>query len=229
MIERAFLYGDLLFETIRVGKGEICFAAKHYNRLWRSAELLKFDLSGFSIEIFEEEILKKLGDKKDARVRFVLYRNSKGFYTPESNHIKWETEIFPLDTEDKVCERLGIFTDYKKPCNDLSNLKSGNALTYVMAGIFSKENSFTDCIILNEHERVAETVNSNIFVLRGDELLTPPLTEGCVEGVMRQVVIEIAKFKGIIIDEVPFLPHELIQCDEVFLTNVIKSGTKLCP
>ncbi|MFI5222551.1 MAG: aminotransferase class IV, partial [Bacteroidia bacterium] len=219
MTERAFLYGDLIFETIRVRNGDICFIDKHYSRLSRSANLLKFDTTYLSKEIFEEDIRKALGDKKDARVRFLMYRDSKGFYTPETNNSKWEIEIFPLETEQIICGKLGVFNQYKKTRNELSNLKSGNALLHVMAGIYAKENYLDDCLILNQHGRVAETIHSNIFILRGDELVTPPLTEGCVEGVMRQVVIEIALFKGIFLDEIPILPHELIQADEVFLTN----------
>lgn len=221
MIERAFLYGDLIFESIRIKDGEICFADKHYSRLTRSAELLKFDLSSLCFEIFTEEILKACDGKKDARVRFIMSRDSTGFYTPDSNGIKWMIDVSPLDTSEKICNTLGVFNDYKKPCNDLSNIKSGNALTYVMAGLYAKENGIDNCVILNQHDRIAEAIGSNIFILKGDELITPPLTEGCVEGVMRQVVIELAIYKGIIIDELPINPYELIHADEVFLTNAI--------
>jgi branched-chain amino acid aminotransferase len=221
MIDRAHLYGDLIFETIRVRNGDICFADKHYNRIYRGAELLKYDLTTFNREVFDDEIQKALNGQADARVRFIMQRDADGFYTPSGNNIKWNVQVFPLDTSEKTCEKLGLFTEHAKLCSDLSNIKSGNALPYVLAGIYAKDNGFDDCILLNQHGRIAETIHSNIFVLRGEELVTPPLAEGCVEGVMRQVVIEIAEYKGVFLDEVPIQPHELIKADEIFLTNAI--------
>ncbi len=221
MMERAFLYGDLLFETIRVYDEKICFIDKHYQRLKRSAELLQFDLKAFSQQIFEQEIQSSLGGIKNARVRFVMYRNSKGYYTPNTNDVKWEVEILPLDVNEKVCKNLGVFNEYKKPCNQLSNIKSGNALVYVMAGLYAKNNKFDDCIILNEHGRIAEVISSNLFLVKGNKLITPPLTEGCVDGVMRKVLIESATEKGIYVEELPLTTNELLQAHEVFLTNSI--------
>src|SRR5436853_3951950 len=108
MIERAFLYGDLLFESIRVRNGEIRYADKHYSRLSRSAELLKFDLSVFCREIFTDAIHNALEGKSEARVRFILYRDSRGYYTPESNQVNWKVEVYPFEGGDRVCENLGV-------------------------------------------------------------------------------------------------------------------------
>jgi branched-chain amino acid aminotransferase len=221
MISRSFIYGDLLFETIRVMNGDICFADKHFNRLMKSAKLLHFETDSLTYDIFNRQILGKLAGKKDARVRFVLYRNTEGFYIPTSNDIKWDIEIFPLITEGKFCNRLGIFNEYKKSCNKLSNIKSGNALIYVLAGLYARQNNFDDCLILNEHGRIAEAISSNIFIVKGATLYTPPLSEGCVDGVMKHVVIEKAKEHGISAEEITLTQNQLLDADEVFLTNAM--------
>ena len=221
MIERAFVYGDLLFETIKVKNGEICFADKHFNRLTQGTKLLHLDTASLNYAVFKQQIIKKLEGKKNARIRFVLYRDSDGFYTPISNDIKWDIELFELPEENKICERLGIFTDYKKTCNKISNIKSGNALIYVLAGLYAKQNQLDDCLILNEYGRIAEAISSNIFIVKGGTLYTPILLEGCVEGVMKQVIIEKAKLHGISVEEIALTQNQILDADEVFLTNAI--------
>jgi branched-chain amino acid aminotransferase len=221
MTERAWLYGDLLFETIRVSGGLIHHAAEHYQRLQRSAAILQFDTASFTEADFLQTIRQALGNRTDARVRFVLHRHSEGFYTPASNEVAWSADIFPPVTQEKVCRKLGVFSDYKKPCHALSNIKSGNALLYVMAGLYARGQGFDDCVILNEHGRVAEASSSNIFIRKGDTLITPPVTEGCVEGVMREIILRQCAALGKTVVQSPVHIHELGEADEVFLSNAI--------
>ena len=222
MINRANLYGDLIFETIRVRDGEICHVDKHFNRLIQSSVIMKFETDSFTQDVFVREILSKLEGKKDARVRFVLYRESEGFYTPQSNTVKWDVEVFQLPSDVKICENLGIFNEYKKSCNKLSHIKSGNALIFVLAGLFAKQHHFDDCLILNEHGRIAEAISSNIFIVKGITLYTPPLSEGGINGVMRNVVIESVKEQAWSFEEMALTQNHLLDADEVFLTNAIK-------
>jgi len=221
MIDRAGLYGDLIFETIRVRDGKICFADRHYNRLCRGAQMLKFDISSLSEQVFRNEILKALNGKSDARIRFVLQRDAEGFYTPSSNRTKFSVDVFQYHSIHKICHHLGLYTAHKKSCDELSNLKSGNALVSVLAAIYNKENELDDCIFLNQNNSVAEAISSNIFLVKNKSIITPPLTEGCVEGVMRQVVIEIATQKSIPVMETPIKVENVLDADEIFLTNAI--------
>ncbi len=221
MIKRAFVYGDLLFETMRVKNGDICFADRHFNRLIQSAKILHFETNSLTFDVFKQQIFEKLVNKEDARVRFVLYRKGDGFYVPTSNNVKWNIEIFSPFIGEKICDRLDVFSDCKKFCQQLSNLKSGNALISVMAGLYAKQNHFDDCLILNEYDRITEAISSNVFVVKDENLYTPPLSEGCVDGVMRNIVIEKAKENGIYIIEKPISQDEIQNADEVFLTNAI--------
>ena len=78
----------------------------------------------------------------------------------------------------------------------LSNLKSSNALYYVMAGLYKKQLGIEDCLVLNTEGRIAEAISSNIFLIRGNELFTPGLEEACVAGVMREYIIEHERLNG---------------------------------
>ena len=120
-----------------------------------------------------------------------------------------------------------MYSDYKKSCQQLSNIKSGNALIYVLAGLYAKKNHFDDCLILNEHGRIAEAISSNVFIVKGETLYTPPLSEGCVDGVMRKVVIEKANENNIHVNEKAITQNEIQNADEVFLTNAINGITSI--
>src|SRR5690606_21319524 len=104
------------------------------------------------------------------------------------NNTAYFVEVFPLP-EPKLSVKIGLYTDNYKPCNELSTIKSGNALLYVMAGIWAKEHGYDDVLILNEHGCVCEATGSNVFVVKDEKVFTPPVSEGCVDGVMRRFVI----------------------------------------
>jgi branched-chain amino acid aminotransferase len=223
MLNRAFIYGDLLFETIKVEHGKPLLARLHYNRLISSARLLRFD-TGLTFETFIQQIEHHTAGQNRARVRFLLHRNAGGFYTPEHNGTGFLIEVFPLPETRKERLRIGLYTDQYKPCHELSNLKSGNALVYVMAGIWAKENGFDDAVILNEHGCVCEATSSNIFIVKDEKVYTPALTEGCVDGVMRAHVIAELKQNDYVIHETVLTVEQLEQADAVFLTSAI-AGT----
>jgi branched-chain amino acid aminotransferase len=109
----------------------------------------------------------------------------------------------------------------------LSNIKSGNALIYVLAAIFAKENQCEDAIILNEYGRVCEATSSNIFMKYQGKYYTPPLSEGCVDGVMRKVWIQELIKQGFSVLEQPVTIELLAIAEEIWLTNVIQGPIKL--
>ena len=117
---------------------------------------------------------------------------------------------------------MDIFTDLPKPTNYLSNIKTCNSLTYVMAGIFKAQNKLDEVFLLNQNGFLCEAGSSNVFVWYQDHLYTPALSEGCVEGVMRQVIIDIARKNNIAVTEAQISPDILYEADEVFLTNAAR-------
>ena len=110
----------------------------------------------------------------------------------------------------------------KKPIDVLSGFKSGNSMIFVLAGLYAKEKGVNNCLILNNKNTIAEAIGANVFVVKGNVILTPSLQEGCVDGIMRRVVIETARQNGIkIYDNCSIELKDLERADEIFLTNAI--------
>ena len=226
---RAFRYGDGLFESMRVMKGQLKFAELHADRLQRGMKALKIDgYSQMDIYFLKEKVedLCRRNKAKHARVRLTVYRDAEGLYTPTQNKMGWCLELQPLDEPRYFLNTKGlimdIFPDLPKPTNYLSNIKTCNSLTYVMAGLYKVQNKLDDVFLLNQSGFLCEASSSNIFVYYQNHLYTPALSEGCVEGIMRQVIIKLAIENDIPVTEAQINPEILYEADEVFLTNATR-------
>lgn len=227
---RAYCYGDSLFETMHANGTEIQFFEDHIIRLTYGMKILKMEIpesiqKGFLLK----EIIKLLHKNKlyqGVRIRLSVFRNEGGKYTPQDNSTSYlvETEFiendkYELNTKGYI---IDLFSEIKKPINKFANLKTGNSLLYVMAGLFANENNINDCIILNEKGRLTESISSNLFLIKGDVLSTPSLKEGPVAGIMRKQILKIADSFGFKINHESSLTEiDLLTADEVFLTNSI--------
>jgi len=223
---RAFRYGDGLFESMRIMKGQLKFADLHADRLQRGMKALKIDsYSQMDTWFLKEkaEDLARRNKAKHGRLRLTVFRDAEGLYTPAQNKMGWCLEIQPSDEPRYFLNSKGlimdIFADLPKPTNYLSNIKTCNSLIYVMAGLYKTQNNLDDVFLLNQHGFLCEAGSSNIFIWYQKHLYTPALSEGCVEGVMRQVIIKIAKQNNIPVTEAQISPDILYEADEVFLTN----------
>jgi branched-chain amino acid aminotransferase len=223
---RAFRYGDGLFESMRMIKGQLKFADLHADRLQRGMKALKMD--GYSQ--MDTWFLKDKTDDlairnkaKHGRLRLTVYRDAEGLYTPSQNKTGWCLELQPWEEFGYSLNPKGlimdIFTELQKPKGYLSNIKTCNSLIYVMAGLYKTQHKLDDVFILNQDGFLCEASSSNVFVWYQKHLYTPALSEGCVEGVMRQVVIKLCKENNIPVTEAQINPDILYEADEVFLTN----------
>ena len=226
---RAFKYGDGLFESMRLMKGELKFTDLHADRLQRGMKALKIDgYSQMDTWFLKErtEVLATRNKCKHGRLRLTVYRDAEGLYTPTQNKMGFCMELQPIDEPRYFLNDKGlimdVFTELGKPLNYLSNVKSCNALTYVMAGLYKTQNRLDDAFILNQNKFLCEASSSNVFVWYDNHLYTPALSEGCVEGVMRQVVINLALQNNIPVTEAQINPEILYEADEVFLTNATR-------
>ena len=231
---RSFRYGDGLFETIRYANGQVQLLEKHLERLKFSMKLLGFEKNAQITESYLKQQILKLIDQNElnqegVRIRLTVYRTDGGFYTPISNACDYIMECFPYEhvayTLNKTGLTIGIFQEYRKSIDKLSNMKSCNAMLYVLASVFAKENNFDDAIMLNKNLTITESSNSNIFAVKNGVLYTPPLSDGCIDGVMRSNIIELARKHKISVYEVSLAMNVLLNSDELFLTNAI-SGIK---
>lgn len=228
---RAFSYGDGLFETIKAVNTEPLFFNDHFERLKKGMKILELKPPDFFISSYiKEKIIRLLNANKlfkGARVRLTVYRKHGGTYLPETNDSEFLIEATGLDSENYTLNNKGlvvdIFPNLFKPLSVLSNLKTINSLTFVMAGLYKQKNKLDDCIILNENKHVAESITSNVFLVKNQQLYTPCLSEGCIEGIMRKQIIKIAgQIKLKVFDNGFLVPEDLLLADEFFLTNAIK-------
>lgn len=226
---RAFRYGDAVFETIRLMHGEILFFENHLQRLQSSMSLLgmqqhpELTFHRLYLAIRHLDQANQLGG--NGRIRLQVFRNDGGLYTPQSNEVSYLIEAAPVKQKDYQLNETGLkielYTEIKKPLSRLSNLKSSNALYYVMAGLHKRQLGIDDCLVLNTHDRIAEAISSNIFLVKGHQVITPSLEEACVAGVMRDAIMENVREQGLDMREQPVTVEDLLAADEIFLSDVI--------
>lgn len=226
---RGFLYGDGVFETLRVVDSKPLFFEDHYFRLMAAMRICRMEIPmTFTMEYLEAAIVELVtarGVQASARVRLNVFRNAGGFYRPDDHTVSWLMETQAVDPVYFIAGgdyEVELFKDYHLSRQLLSSIKSTNRLLNVTAAVFAEENGYANCLLLNDARNVAEGVNGNVFMLTGNRLVTPPLSEGCLNGVMRKQVLELArKMDGMEVVEEPISPFDLQKADEIFLTNVV--------
>lgn len=226
---RGFRYGDALFETIRLCNNRLMFLRDHISRLRLGMTVLRMNVPAeFTYENIQDliiQLLKHNVHTPNARIRLTVFRNDGGFYEPESNDISFLIESEELNDVYRLNQKglwVDIYSDIRKPVNKLSNIKSANALLYVMAALGRQSMKLDDCFIINEAGNICESVSANIFIVKNGTLYTAPLTEGCVAGVMRKQVMGLATQNRILTFESPITVHTLMNGDEVFLSSSIR-------
>ena len=228
---RGYAYGDALFETIKVSNGSILFWEDHYFRLMASMRIMRMEIPmNFTMEYLQAQIEKTLDAnqllKHSARIKLIVHRNEGGLYLPTTNAISFVISVKPLnqniyELNNEVYE-VDLFKDYYLSPSLLSTLKTNNKAINVVGSIYAKENKLQNCFILNTDKQVVEALNGNIFLVKGDTIKTPPLSNGCLKGVMRKQLIDIIeKLPDYNIEERIISPFELQKADEIFISNVI--------
>ncbi|TDQ06887.1 branched-chain amino acid aminotransferase [Pedobacter metabolipauper] len=226
---RGFRYGDGLFESMRICNGKLKFAEQHADRLKAGMQALKIDGGNLLDEYFlrqkTAELCKKNRFKDNARFRLSVYRAGEGLYTPDQNKCGYVLEGSALTESSYELNKKGLIVDVydelTKPVDKLSNYKTSNSLLYVMAGLYKKQYSLDEAFILNQNGFLCESISSNVFVVYNKQIYTPALSEGCIAGVMRGVVMGIAKSNDIPLIEAQINPEVLKEAEEVFVTNAV--------
>lgn len=227
---RAFRYGDGLFESMRYMNGAIKFPELHIDRIQKGMKVLKLENNSHIDTWFLREKMEELARRNklgpDARFKLTVFRDADGLYTPSANKSAYVLESQALSENQYVLNQKGLIIDVydelTKPINILANLKTCNSLVYVLAGVYKKQHALDEVMILNQNGFLCESISSNVFVVYDRKLYTPALNEGCIGGVMRQVVMRLAKENGIELIEAQVNPDILNEADEVFITNAAK-------
>lgn len=232
IFNRGLAYGDAVFETIKTLNGKILFWEDHYFRLMASMRILRMEIPmTFTPELLEQQILDLINvqtnNSNSYRVKFTVYRESTGFYTPDSNAIGYFITALPLDNDIYLLNtssyRVELFKDHYVVPGLLSTLKTNNKAINVLASIFAKENDFENCLLINTNKSVVEALNGNLFLVKDQIIKTPPLVDGALKGILRQQLISIIEQSNTYkLEETSISPFELQKADEMFVTNVIQ-------
>lgn len=228
---RGFLFGDGIFETVRVLDSKILFLEDHYFRLMSGMRIVRMQIPmDFTMEYLENQILNTVQANNcaaSARARITVCRGAGGFYLPETNAVEYLIHVTPLDDSlysiSHDSYEVDLYKDFYVTQQLLSSVKTTNRLVNITASIYAHENGLQNCLLLNDSKNVIEATQGNLFLLAGNKLTTPPTSDGCINGVMRKQLLAMArKIEGIEVVEESISPFDLQKAHELFVTNVIK-------
>ena len=227
---RGFLYGDAVFETLKIVNNKILFWEDHYFRLMSSMRIIRLDIPETYTPDFLKENIIKIHQKKsltgNSRVRITVFRYSSGKYRPESNTSSFIISSEELKESNYILNngdyKVDLFKDFYLDNQLISSIKSNNKIINVVASIYSNENGLENCILLNKNKMVVEFINSNIFTVNQGKIYTPKLSSGCLNGVMRKNLINILRLNSFQVFEEDISTFDLTKSDEIFGTNIIQ-------
>ncbi|MEL7532547.1 MAG: aminotransferase class IV [Bacteroidota bacterium] len=228
LLNRSFKYGDSLFETIRVYNGKLPFLLYHMERLLAGMKVLQYDFDPEKFRLLLSQEMDRLlalnQVDKHGYIRLQVYRAGAGAYTPIQNkpYYLMEAQSFKDDPfQGTAPQQLVAYQALSLHFDSLSPFKTGNALPYVLAGIYAKEQGADDAVLFNQKE-VADTAGANIFVVRQQKIFTPPISSGCLDGVMRRQLFLLCKELKVPLEAKKLKLKDLHQADEIFLTNSVR-------
>jgi len=234
VFDHGFLYGDGVFEGIRVYDGNVFRLKEHIDRLFQSAKTIALDV-GMSPEALTQAVLDTVAvnEKKDAYVRLVVSRGpgDLGIDPANCSHatvviIVAQIKLYPQELYDKGAP-IVTSSVRRIPIQCLDpRIKSLNYLNNIMAKLDARRAGAMEAVMLNHQGRVAECTADNIFFLSGGVLKTPDLMNGALPGITRASVLDVAKEMGLPAEEGNYGLHDLYNADEVFLTG---TGAEIVP
>ena len=225
---RAFLYGDAVFETLIIFNDKILFWEDHYFRLMSSMRIIRLDIPDkYTPEFFKENIIKihnNISQTRNSRIRINIFRSSGGKYKPEKNTpsfiISCESINYNIYKLNKGNYEVDLYKDYYLDNQLISSIKSNNKIINVVASIYASENGFDNCILLNKDKLVSEFINSNLFIIKDEKIYTPTLKSGCLNGVLRKNLFKILSSSSFELCEKDLSTFDITQSDEIFGTNI---------
>ena len=220
---KSYRYGDGLFETMKITGKNISLEEYHFERFFSGLKQMRFEIPVFLTAGYLKKQILLLCEKNKsdilARVRLSVFRGNGGIYEG-NNDLQYIIECWPVNESINQLNENGfvidVYPDARKSCDNFSNIKSANYLPYVMAARYAKENKLDECLVLNMYDRIADGTIANIFLVRDEEIMTPALSEGCVNGVMRRWLMERYKVK-----ETFLSIDDILSANELFFTNAM--------
>lgn len=229
VFDRGFLYGDSVFETIRTYRGKPFALQQHLDRLWHSAELVFIDMPCTRQQLITEidAALQAAGnDESYIRVMITRGQGEMGLdpslaEVPVRVIIVGPLKALPPSVYESGASAVTFQT--ARPSDATSpGAKIGNYLVAVLAMREAKKHGANEALIVDREGLVAEGASSNVFLVRGGTLITPPLSAGILAGITRRFALLAAKELGLLVEEVCPSAKELLAADEVFVSSSIR-------
>ncbi|QJD77087.1 aminotransferase class IV [Spirosoma rhododendri] len=221
--DRAFQYGDGLFETIRYERGHVWFWPDHIARLQAGMAALHLTFPpDLTADVLYSQLLDLLARNgltdTTARVKLQVWRQPGGLYTPVTSAINYLLTAragLPFASTEKP--KISIYDTFRLHDSPVSSLKTLNSLPYVLAGIYKSQQQLDDVLLLNTNGYLAECQAANLFWLTDNVLYTPSLRTGCVDGTARKQLLRLFPDAR----EGWYLPDVLATAAVVFSANVM--------
>lgn len=227
--QRIWQFGDGIFESIRVIQTTPQLLDLHINRLLRSATILGWVLPADWDKRFWEKQIKILlsqNENQNLRLKLCVFREAQGAYLPQNSGFSWLIKAVTLTEETYSFTQNGLklarFYDLKKPADYLSIIKTTAAIRYVQAAVFAENQLADDALLYNMSGRPCETASAALFIIKNNIIYTPPLSEFCLDSVMRSHIIFLAASLQLTLIEKPLTDGELSVADGIFIANAIQ-------
>lgn len=221
---RAYMYGDSLFETIFCYQGMPMRLGYHVDRLKKGMEILEMDANeSISVKNLQEEIKQLILLNRidgDIRIRLQVVRKAGGYYTPTQKSCDYIMMAIPMKWSSYgIKAQVGIATSVHTVFQSFSFCKTGSSLMYVKAGLEMKQRALDEILITDADGNISEASSSNVFWVKDNQLFTPSLQTGCIDGVRRRWIINQMQKNNKPVSEVKTQLTELSNSDYIFTSN----------
>lgn len=234
VFDHGLLYGDGIFEGIRAYNGRVFKLKEHIDRLYCSAKAILLTIPMSHADMMEAVVKTCRANKlKEGYIRLVVTRGVGGLglnpnkcKTPSVIIIADKIQLYPVEFYEKGLEIITVPTTRNLHSALNPAIKSLNYLNNILAKIEANNGGCEEAVMLNSEGFVAECTGDNLFIVKGTQLLTPPLSAGALYGITRGVVMELAAKAGLTVGEPNLTRYDLFNADECFLTG---TGAELIP
>ena len=234
VFDHGFLYGDGIFEGIRLYSGNVFKLDRHVDRLFRSAKAIMLEMPYTKQEVIDAVCATCRENKlTDAYIRLVVSRgmgalglSPRSCSNPQMVIIADQIQLYPQELYDNGLKAITVPTRRNSSAALPPMVKSLNYLNNILAKIEAQNLGYQECLLLNNEGYVAECSGDNVFVVYEGKIFTPPTACGSLSGMTRETVIEVARDMGYELIEKPLTRYDIWTADECFLTG---TAAKLIP
>lgn len=225
--DHGLLYGDGVFEGMRSYGGKVFRLKQHLERLWNSARAIRLEIP-MTLESLADAVNQTLATNEieDGYVRLIVTRGAGTLgldpnktSNPQVIIITDHITLYPDEYYKNGLEIVTVSTIRNHPAALSPRIKSLNYLNNILAKMEGLQAGCVEALMLNHKGEVAECTGDNLFLVRNDQLYTPPIDAGILEGITRDVVMELARADGRHVQEIPLSRHDIFIADECFLTG----------